>query len=216
MNARDDFVESRRQMIAQQLKARGIKSSRVLAAMDRVPRELFISDEIQRYAYSDQALAIECDQTISQPYIVALMTDSLELSGCEHVLEIGTGSGYQTAILAELAGDVVTIERHQLLLESAEQRLNQLGYQNVRFVNADGHAGFPDEAPFDRIMITAAAPECPPGLMAQLNNNGILVGPFGPTDAQSLQAIRKTAGRETVTILTACRFVPLINERKHN
>ena len=213
MNARSDFAQARRQMIAEQLKARGIKSSRVLAAMDRVPRELFISEEVRQYAYSDQALAIDCGQTISQPYIVALMTESLELTGSEHVLEIGTGSGYQTAILAELAGDVVTIERHESLLKIAQTRLNQLCYQNVRFINGDGHVGCPDESPFDRIIITAAALKCPPALLTQLRDNGILVGPFGPTDAQTLQTIRKAAGKETTSTLTACRFVPLIRER---
>jgi len=178
--------------------------------MERVPRELFVPPDAQAWAYSDQALPIDCGQTISQPYIVALMTESAQLTGAERVLEIGTGCGYQTAILAELAMEVFTVERHEPLAREAQQRLGACGYTNVHFRIGDGSRGWAEHAPFDRILLTAAARQCPPALWDQLADEGILVGPFGSPDQQFLQARRKIDAQCFTTTLTACRFVPLI------
>ncbi len=212
MNSLDDFENGRSLMIEHQLKARGITSSRVLDAMSRVAREQFIGAQHQDQAYADGALPIECEQTISQPYIVALMTQSLQLTGNEHVLEIGTGSGYQTAVLAELAKSVVTIERHEKLFTVACERLQAMGFENVKCLLGDGHRGSPNDAPFDRIMITAATSQCPPALLDQLADDGILVGPFGPAESQTLQVIRKSNNKLETMQLTLCRFVPLVSD----
>ena len=138
------------------------------------------------------------------------MSESLELTGGQRVLEIGTGSGYQTAVLAELAGHVFSVERHERLSQQAGERLQALGYTNYSLHVGDGTVGWPEQAPFDRIMVTAATRECPPSLLAQLREGGLLVGPFGAGDCQSLQAIRKTGGRAVTRVVTGCRFVPLI------
>jgi len=201
---------AKQKMLDDQLRYRGIEDARVLAAMAKVPRERFIARRQRRQAYSDRALPIDCGQTISQPYIVALMTEALRLSGDEVVLEVGTGSGYQTAVLAEVAREVVTIERIEVLACSAAEALAELGYRNVRFETGDGTAGLADAAPFDRIIVTAAAPRCPPSLFEQLAEDGILVIPLGGRDCQQLQAIRKVDGRAMAIDLSACRFVPLI------
>jgi len=198
-------------MIDQQLRPRGISDERVLAAFERVPRERFVPADLAAEAYSDNALPIDCQQTISQPIIVAMMTQALQLSGRERVLEIGTGSGYQTAILAELAAAVFSIERHPDLSLQAGQRLRNLGYQNVQLRIGDGSLGWPDEAPFDRIIVTAGANECPPQLWEQLAEGGVLVGPFGPLWEQALYEIHKIGGRPQSHFLTACRFVPLVS-----
>ena len=207
----DKFFDARRTMVREQLRKRGIHDRRVLDACARVRRDRFVAAGTEQEAYSDRALAIGCDQTISQPYIVALMTEALQLAGDERTLEVGTGSGYQTAVLAELAGSVYTIERHEPLAEQAQQRLSELGYRNIRFRVGDGSLGWPGEAPFDRIIVTAAAVECPPALWEQLAENGILVGPFGDPEGQVLQAILKLEGRPQVQNLTGCRFVPLVS-----
>jgi protein-L-isoaspartate(D-aspartate) O-methyltransferase len=206
----DQFAVPKEQMLRQHLRARGITSERVLAAMARVPRERFVPADDQLEAYADAALPIECGQTISQPYVVALMSQTLELTGQEKVLEIGTGSGYQTAILAELADEVYSIERHADLSQLATGRLSALGYQNVHTRVGDGSQGWQDVAPFDRIIITAAAPNCPPALWQQLAENGLLVGPFGNREEQTLTIIRKVDGRAETQPSIACRFVPLI------
>jgi protein-L-isoaspartate(D-aspartate) O-methyltransferase len=200
-------------MVERQLRVRGITDQRVLAAMGSVPRETFLPGDLADEAYCDCALPIDCDQTISQPIIVAMMTQALQLSGSEKVLEIGTGSGYQAAVLAELAAAVYSIERHADLSHQAKSRLNQLGYQNVFLRVGDGSLGWPEEAPFDRIMLTAAASECPPVLWQQLAEAGILVGPFGPPWEQALYETRKIAGQPQSKILTGCRFVPLVPEK---
>ena len=205
-----DPASSRRAMIDEQLRPRGIVDQRVLAAFERVPRERFISPDLAVGAYSDNALPIDCQQTISQPIIVAMMTEALQLTGGEKVLEIGAGSGYQTAILAALAAAVFSIERHAPLAREAEARLVLLGYQNVTIRTGDGALGWPDEAPFDRIIVTAAARECPPALWDQLAEDGILVGPFGPASEQSLAVLRKVNGQPQSRFLTGCRFVPLV------
>jgi len=197
-------------MLDKQLRRRGIHDERVLAAMARVPREQFVCQRIRHEAYADRALPIDCGQTISQPYIVGLMTQALELSGQETVLEIGTGSGYQTAVLAELARHVVTIERHAELLVQARTLLSELSYRNVTLEVGDGTLGCPSRAPLERIIVTAAAAKCPPALFQQLQEGGILVIPLGTQDYQVLQAIRKVGGSCRTVNLSPCRFVPLV------
>ncbi len=205
-----DFEDSRQQMLDKQLQRRGIHDKKLLGAMARVPREQFVSQDLADQAYADRALAIDCGQTISQPYIVALMTQALECCGCHTVLEVGTGSGYQTAILAELAREVISIERHAELSKQAAARLSELGYQNVTLAVGDGTLGWPSRAPYDRIMVTAAAARCPAALFDQLKEGGVLVIPIGGHEYQALQAIRKVAGSPQAANLSPCRFVPLI------
>jgi protein-L-isoaspartate(D-aspartate) O-methyltransferase len=200
-------------MVRHQLRSRGIKDDRVLDAMGRIPREAFVPRDVEAEAYSDNALPIDCQQTISQPVIVALMTEALQLTGDQRVLEIGTGSGYQTAILAELAAVVFSIERHADLARQAERQLAALGYRNIAIRTGDGSLGWPDEAPFDRIIVTAAARECPPALWDQLAEGGILVGPFGPESEQTLTATTKVAGQKQSRFITGCRFVPLVSDQ---
>jgi protein-L-isoaspartate(D-aspartate) O-methyltransferase len=205
-----DFLQAQRRMVERQLRRRGIRDPGVLAAMGRVPRQQFVRPGSRDESYADCALAIDCGQTISQPYMVALMTESLKLSGNEKVLEIGTGSGYQTAVLAELARQVVSIERYHELSAGAAAVLGQLGYGNVTLVVGDGTLGWPGEAPYDRILVTAAAQRVPEPLLGQLTEGGILVVPIGGRDAQTLQAIRRVGGAMEVVNLSACRFVPLV------
>ena len=199
-------------MLSSDLLDRGIDDPRVLNAMARVPRERFVLPQSMAEAYADRALPIECGQTISQPYIVGLMTQALELTGREHVLEVGTGSGYQAAVLAELAHDVVTIERHAELSDQAAAALAEMGYANVKLLVGDGSQGWPPGAPYDRIIVTAAAERCPPALFEQLAEGGILVIPVGRDDGQMLERIRKRDGRAEIQHLSACRFVPLVGE----
>ncbi len=199
-------------MLRQHLKARGIVDPRVIDAMARIPRERFIDESLHDEAYADRALGIACGQTISQPYIVALMTQALALRGDERVLEIGTGSGYQTAILAELAGEVVSIERYEALSKQAAARLAVLGYDRVKLVVADGTLGWPAGAPYDRILVAAAAGTIPQPLIGQLAPGGILVIPLGTLDQQMLQAIHKVGSEVRAETLSACRFVPLVGE----
>jgi protein-L-isoaspartate(D-aspartate) O-methyltransferase len=207
----DDPAIARQAMVEHQLRGRGIRNERVLAAIGRVPRERFVPAAASDSAYADSALPIDCAQTISQPIIVAMMTEALQLTGAEKVLEIGTGSGYQTAILAELAAEVFSVERHAELSRQAGELLSSLGYQNVLLRVGDGSLGWPEEAPFDRIIITAGADECPPRLWEQLREGGVLVGPFGPLSDQALYEIQKVAGQARSRFLTACRFVPLVS-----
>ncbi len=207
-----EFDRDRERMISQHLLARGITDPRVLAAMRKVPREHFVPDGVRHLAYDDSALPIDCQQTISQPYIVALMTQALELTGEERVLEVGTGCGYQTAVLAELAAEVFTIERHAELSHQAQQRLAALGYRNIHFRVGDGTKGWPEEAPFERIIVTAAARAFPDALWEQLSEGGIAVAPLGGEWTQRLVALRKYRGEPLEEYLCACRFVPLIAE----
>jgi protein-L-isoaspartate(D-aspartate) O-methyltransferase len=204
------IAEARERMLTEHLAARGITSMRVLEAMARVPRERFLPADLAYLAYADEAVPIGCGQTISQPLMVAIMTQALELTGAEHVLEVGTGSGYQTAVLAESAHRVVSIERHAALSRDAGIVLDELGYRNVRLVVGDGTAGWPEEAPYDRILVTAAGGAVPPALVDQLADGGILVIPVGGSRSQVLRSIRKTGGRVEETALTPCRFVPLV------
>jgi protein-L-isoaspartate(D-aspartate) O-methyltransferase len=206
----DNFEIAKEQMLHRHLRARGIADERVLSAMAKVPRERFVIEAEKSEAYADAALPIECGQTISQPYVVALMSQTLQLTGVEKVLEVGTGSGYQTAILAELTREVYSIERHAELSQLARERLSALGYQNVHTKVGDGSLGWPEAAPFDRIIITAAAPDCPPALWHQLAENGLLIGPFGSREQQTMTIIRKLNGRAEMEPSIACRFVPLV------
>jgi protein-L-isoaspartate(D-aspartate) O-methyltransferase len=189
---------------------RGIKSTPVLAAMDRIPRERFVPRDLEGLAYADRAVQIGCQQTISQPYIVALMSEALQLTGVERVLEIGTGSGYQTAILAELAASVISLERHEELSRRAGLILAQLGYKNVELRVADGTLGWPEQAPYDRIVVAAATDRIPPPLEDQLSEGGILVIPIGDSQGQVLFAYHKVAGQLRAESLSSCRFVPLV------
>jgi len=207
-----DLHREKLTMLRQHLKSRGIRDLRLIDAMARVPRERFIDESLRADAYADRALGIGCGQTISQPYIVALMTQALSLRGDERVLEIGTGSGYQTAILAELAREVVSVERHEALSRQAAGRLAELGYDRVKLVVADGTLGWPPEAPYDRILVAAAAAAPPRHLIDQLIPGGVLVIPLGGLDSQVLHAIYKTSDELQVEPLSPCRFVPLIGE----
>jgi protein-L-isoaspartate(D-aspartate) O-methyltransferase len=199
-------------MVRQQLRARGISAEDVLQVMSLLPRHRFVSAAAQAEAYGDFPLPIGKGQTISQPYMVALMTAELGLSGREKVLEVGTGSGYQTAILAELAAEVFTVELIPFLLERARRLLTELGYRDIHFRSADGTAGWPEEAPFDAILVAAAAPEVPAALAAQLGDNGVLVVPVGRSLAyQTLLTVRRRGGRLEQREGIGCRFVPLIS-----
>ena len=194
------------------LRRHGISNQAVLRAMDEVPREYFVPPGIVESAYADQALPIACGQTISQPFVVAYMTEQLEVSPEHRVLEIGTGSGYQAAILARLAREVVSIERYRTLADAARDRLKTLGYANVTIRAGDGMAGAPDLAPFDRIMVTAAAEQVPGALVAELADGGKMVLPLGPRhDAQYIVKLTKQPdGALTRENLIAVRFVPLL------
>ncbi|MGB7037638.1 MAG: protein-L-isoaspartate(D-aspartate) O-methyltransferase [Xanthobacteraceae bacterium] len=194
------------------LRRHGITDQAVLRAMDEVPREYFVAPGFLESAYADQALPIACGQTISQPFVVAYMTEKLEVEPGHRVLEIGTGSGYQTAILARLAREVVSLERYRTLAEAARERIGTLGYGNVTIRSGDGMAGAPDLAPFDRIMVTAAAEQVPEALGAQLAEGGKMIIPVGPRhDAQSLVRLTKQPdGALTRENLIAVRFVPLL------
>jgi protein-L-isoaspartate(D-aspartate) O-methyltransferase len=189
-----------------------ISDQRVLAAMASIPRELFVPSEKQHLAYEDRPLPIGLDQTISQPFIIALMTQALELTGKEKVLELGTGSGYQTAILAELAPLVITVERLAPLAKMAKKVLNSLGYTNIVMHLAKDTLGWPDEAPYDAIMVTAGAPRISADLLAQLAINGRLVIPVGSRYVQELYKITKRRGKNVVENLGGCCFVSLIGK----
>jgi len=208
-----EFETQRARMIRRQLRRRGIRDPRVLAAMGSVPREQFLAPAEAHHAYEDRALSIDCGQTISQPYMVALMSQALELTGGEQVLEIGGGSGYQTAVLAELAQSVVSIERHAELAAAAAERLRRLGYQNVTLIVGDGTLGRPEHAPYDCILVAAAGREVPAALWEQLREGGRLVMPVGEESEQSLEVLRKVNGEASTESLTSCRFVPLVGEQ---
>ncbi|HET6881410.1 MAG TPA: protein-L-isoaspartate(D-aspartate) O-methyltransferase, partial [Pirellulales bacterium] len=201
---------ARHKMVRDQLQRRGIHDRRVLEAMERVPREAFVFPELAEQAYADRALPIDCGQTISQPYMVALMTQALELNGSERVLEIGTGSGYQTAILSRLAGHVVSLERHAPLVETAREALASVYCDNVELFVADGSAGWQEQAPYDRILVAAASSSCPHALIDQLADGGRLVIPLGDSNSQVLQTLSRRGEQIIWENLVACRFVPLV------
>jgi len=208
--AADPFQTMRQTMVERDLKGRGISDQRLLAAMGRVPRHLYVAEGLQAQAYADHPLPIAEGQTISQPYVVAMMTETLRLQPSDRVLEIGTGSGYQAAVLAELVREVFTMEIRKPLAETAEQRLRDLGYRNVRVRYGDGYYGWEDAAPFDAIMVTAAANHIPPPLLKQLKDGGRLILPLGSTVfSQTLTLLTKTGGRFQTEQLGAVAFVPM-------
>jgi len=212
-NEEDGFEEIRSVMVERQLKARNISDSRVLEVMGRVPRHLFVSRSLWDQAYADHPLPIDEGQTISQPYVVALMSESLKLRGSEKVLEIGTGSGYQAAVLSELCIEVYTIEIRESLAKSSEELLKSLGYRNVSVNWADGYFGWEEHAPFDAIIITCAVNHVPPHLIKQLKDGGRLILPLGSTTYyQTLTLIEKSGDDFFVEHITSVRFVPMIGE----
>jgi protein-L-isoaspartate(D-aspartate) O-methyltransferase len=212
MNSIHLHAGQRRKMVEEQLGDRGIKDLRVLEVMSRLPRHLFTLDSLQHQAYGDTPLPIGENQTISQPYIVAAMTEALALKGHERVLEIGTGSGYQTAVVAELATQVFTIERINTLSRKAQQILEGLDYANIVFKMFDGTYGWPDQAPFDAIIITAAAKEIPKALINQLGDGGTLVAPAGGAVKQKLIVLAKKGDRVSKREIGDCKFVPLVGK----
>jgi len=212
---RDPFATVRFRMVQQQIQRRGVIDPRVLEAMRRVPRHRFVPEEMAPYAYEDEPLPIGHGQTISQPYIVAYMTEALRLTGGERVLEIGTGSGYQAAILAELAADVYTIEIVKPLAEEAKSILEKLNYKNIHFLCGDGYGGWPSAAPFDAIMVTAAPADVPMPLFDQLREGGRLVLPVGEL-WQELVLITKKDGKMDRRSLIPVRFVPMTGEAERS
>ncbi len=205
-----ELAQQRARMVEEQLRGRGIRNERVLAAMAKVPRERFIASEDAGKAYGDFPLPIGAGQTISQPYIVAAMVEALEPRREDYVLEVGTGTGYQAALLGELVAEVWTIERLLELAERARQILSELGYANVHVVQGDGSIGLPEHAPFDKILVAAAAPHVPESLIEQLADGGRLVIPVGTRLEQQVQVVRKAGGETIVRSHDPCRFVPLV------
>jgi protein-L-isoaspartate(D-aspartate) O-methyltransferase len=207
-----DLAAERQRMVQQQLKARGINDGRVLAAMAKVPREEFVLPDSRGASYADGPLPIGYGQTISQPYIVAFMTEQLRLKPSDRVLEIGTGSGYQTAILAELVADVYTIEIVEPLAKSAEATLQRLGYKDVHVKAGDGYKGWPEAAPFDAIIVTCAPGRVPQPLTDQLKDGGRMIIPVGERFAQELYLLEKKNGRLKESAVLPVRFVPMAGE----
>jgi len=205
-----DFAAARSEMVTRQIRARGISSSRLLDAMNTVARHEFVPAAAQTSAYSDEPLPIGGGQTISQPFMVALMTNALQLTGTERVLEIGGGCGYQAAVLSLLGREVIVVELQPELARAARERLARLGYANVRVEEGDGSLGWPVGAPYDAILVSAAAPAIPPPLIEQLAEAGRLVVPVGGSERQDLARIVKRAGGLAQESLCACRFVPLL------
>jgi protein-L-isoaspartate(D-aspartate) O-methyltransferase len=204
--------QQRARMVEEQLRGRGIRDPRLLAAMGKVPREEFIAKGELGNAYGDHPVPIGAGQTVSQPYIVAAMIAALELRPTDRVLEVGTGTGYEAAVLGELAAEVWTIERHEELAMAAREILARLGYVNVHVVGGDGSVGLPQHAPFDKILVAAAAPKIPESLVAQLADGGRLVLPVGGRFEQQVQVLRKVGSETVVTLHDLCRFVPLVGE----
>ena len=200
-------------MVSRQIEGRGVCDPRVLAAMRSVPRHLFVSRSLAGDAYEDHPLPIAAGQTISQPYIVALMAEAAAVRPGDQVLEVGTGSGYGAAVLAELAASVVSVERHRKLADSAARVLGDLGYANATVVCGDGSQGFPPNAPYDAVVVTAASPSIPPQLVAQLADGGRLVIPVGPPSlSQNLTLVRRVGDQTTSEKFCPVRFVPLVEE----
>lgn len=206
----DRYIHERQTMVETQLRRRGIHDARVLDAMLRIPRHQFVSEQYRDQAYEDHPIPIAEGQTISQPFIVAVSLQALGLQGTESVLEVGTGSGYQTALLAVLARTVFSLERHASLAQGAATILTHLGLNNVWVTVGDGSQGWREFAPFDAMLISAAAPGMPRSLLEQLGEGGRMVIPVGPPHAQELQLVRKNEGRLTIEKIEGCRFVPLI------
>lgn len=207
-----DLASGRQRMVQEQLAARGIHDERVLAAMRRVPREEFVPSDAREFAYTDQPLPIGYGQTISQPFIVALMTEQLRSQPTDRVLEIGTGSGYQAAVLAELVADVYSIEIVEPLAKRAEATLQRLGYKNVHVKSGDGYKGWPDAAPFDAIIVTCAPDHVPQPLVQQLKEGGRMIIPVGGRFEQQLYLLEKQSGQLRQRAVEPVRFVPMTGE----
>ncbi|HUM05672.1 MAG TPA: protein-L-isoaspartate(D-aspartate) O-methyltransferase [Terriglobales bacterium] len=210
MQLPDPFTAQREEMVRTQLEDRGIEDLRVLDAMREVPRHEFVLPEFICQAYDDHPLPIGAGQTISQPYIVAVMLQHLALRPADRTLEVGTGSGYVTALLARLCAEVYSMERHAPLAASAEATLQRLGYSNVKLQVGDGTRGWPEHAPYDAILVSAAAHEMPPALFDQLREGGQMIVPVGPPFSQELRLITKEKGKVGIRVLEGCRFVPLV------
>jgi protein-L-isoaspartate(D-aspartate) O-methyltransferase len=206
-------MTTRQQMLDTQLRQRGIRDSRVLCAMEKVPREPFIPESSRSQPYEDHPLSIGYDQTISQPYVVALMLEFLELKPVDKVLEIGSGSGYVTALLAEICEQVFSVERIGALADQSRQTLSALGYSNVTVTNGDGTLGLPVHAPYDVILVSAGALQIPAALLSQLCDGGRMVIPVGPPDSQQLQLIRMIDGYAEISHRDPVRFVPLVSDQ---
>lgn len=211
-----DYAVLRKRMVEEQLIPRGVKNRRVLDAFYKVERHKFIPEDLRPTAYADFPVPIGEGQTISQPYIVALMTECLDLTGNEKVLEIGTGSGYQAAILAELTKEVYTIERFESLSKRAQSILEELGYKNIEIKVDDGTLGWKEAAPFDRIIITAATPRIPLPLAEQLNESGKMILPLGETFSQVLTLVEKRKGKLEFIEICGCVFVPLVGKHGYS
>ncbi len=209
-NLQEYFAKVRAEMVDVQLRGRGIRDERVLTAMNKVPRESFISPELAHNAYADGPVPIGAGQTVSQPYMVAAMVEALNLLPSDRVLEVGTGTGYEAAVLGEIAEEVWTIERHAELAEEATRVLGELEYRNIHVVCGDGSLGLPEHALYDKIVVAAAAPEAPLSLVAQLAEGGRMVVPVGSRTEQHLQVIRRVAGETVTSFRVPCCFVPLI------
>ncbi|WP_292365429.1 MULTISPECIES: protein-L-isoaspartate(D-aspartate) O-methyltransferase [unclassified Methanoculleus] len=208
----DPYRNKREEMVEFQIRDRGVRDERVLAAIRKVPRHVFVPENWERAAYEDRPLPIGEGQTISQPYIVAVMTEQLDLSAQDRVLEIGTGSGYQAALLAELAGTVISVERLPDIAARARENLARAGVTGVRIVVGDGTKGYPPEAPYDAVIVTAASPEIPKPLVKQLAEGGRLIAPVGPRECQDLIKLVKREGRVEKIPLGGVCFVPLIGQ----
>ena len=208
-----EFDSARQRMVDKQLRARGIADARILDAMLRVPRHEFVPEALRAEAYEDHPLPIGDGQTISQPYVVAVMLESLQLASTSSVLEIGTGSGYVTALLGELAPQVFSIERHADLASNARRILATLGYANVHIFTGDGSLGLPAHSSFDAIMVSAAAEEIPAALLSQLREGGRMIIPVGSAESQKLQFVRMHNGQPVISLRDSVRFVPLISDR---
>jgi protein-L-isoaspartate(D-aspartate) O-methyltransferase len=205
------FSTLRQRMVDSQLRARGITDERVIEAMLRVPRHEFAPERYRDQAYEDHPLSIGEGQTISQPYIVASMLEALALSPSDQLLEVGTGSGYVTALLAELGAQIFSVERHAILAEGARELIARLGYANVKIMVGDGTQGVPEGAPYNAIIVSAAAAQLPPALLAQLAEGGRIIIPVGGEDSQQLQLIRMHDGQPWTVLRELCRFVPLVS-----
>ncbi len=211
--ADDPYKAKRQRMLERDIKGRGIKDKKVLEVMGSIPRHLYVDEHLKDRAYNDHPLPIDEGQTISQPYVVALMTEALRLKPGDKVLEIGTGSGYQAAVLAEIVKEVYTIEIRKGLSEKAEKRLRDLGYKNIKVKYADGYFGWKEHAPFDAIIITAAANHIPPPLIKQLKEGGRLIIPLGSTVYyQMLTLAEKKKGELEIEQMTSVAFVPMVGE----
>lgn len=213
LNASDDYRQKRQRMVENDIRGRGIKDKRVLDAMLKIERHLFVDKGLMHRSYEDNPLPIDEGQTISQPYVVALMTEALRLKPTDRVLEIGTGSGYQAAVLAEIASEVYTIEIRKKLTEKSENLLKSLGYSNIKVKHADGYFGWEEHAPFDAIIVTASANHIPPPLIRQLKEGGSLIIPLGSTVYfQTLTLATKRKGELDILQMTSVAFVPMTGE----